>query len=82
MEFLHEIKRIKKPALEITTALATEIGLRICDAPFALVARQAMHERWTRDPFDRLIVAQARVARATLITRDLHMQAAYPRALG
>ena len=82
LEYLHEIKRIRGPALDIITGLTSGIGLRICDRSFADVARQAMEERWTRDPFDRVIVAQARLGRAVLITRDRQMQARYPRAQG
>jgi PIN domain nuclease of toxin-antitoxin system len=82
IEFLREIGRIKKPAVEVVASLTLEIGLRICDFPFADVARQAMHERWTRDPFDRMIVAQARIAEAALLTRDVYIQESYSRALG
>lgn len=82
LEYLHEIKRIKVPARRIADALATDIGLKICDATFADVARKALDERWTRDPFDRLIVAQARLHNARLITRDRHMRARYAHALG
>ncbi|MEO8099159.1 MAG: PIN domain-containing protein [Acidobacteriota bacterium] len=66
----------------IVAHLAADIGLKVCDLPFAAVARQASEETWTRDPFDRIIVAQARVANATLITRDETIQARYNRALG
>jgi PIN domain nuclease of toxin-antitoxin system len=57
-----------------------DIGLRVCDRPFSDVARQAAIEGWTRDPFDRLIVAQARLAKAALITRDTTMHANYAKS--
>jgi PIN domain nuclease of toxin-antitoxin system len=81
LEYLHEIKRIRVPALRILGSLAAEIGLTLCDMPFSEVARQAVEERWTRDPFDRLIVAQAKANDATLITRDRTMRRRYARAL-
>ncbi|MEI9811179.1 MAG: hypothetical protein WDO18_00250 [Acidobacteriota bacterium] len=43
---------------------------------------QPRPERWTRDPFDRMIVAQARLAKAHLITRDTIIQTHYPKAIG
>jgi PIN domain nuclease of toxin-antitoxin system len=82
LEYLREIGRIKVPTLRIVNDLAVSIGLRICDLPFADVALQAIDEDWTRDPFDRIIVAQARLAKATLITRDTAIQKRYDKALG
>jgi PIN domain nuclease of toxin-antitoxin system len=70
LEYLHEIKRIKQPAVRVVNELAAEIGLRVCDTPFPLVVHQALEEQWARDPFDRMIVAQARFNNASLITLD------------
>ena len=82
LQYLYEIKRIRVPAARIVGSLAAEIGLKICDMPFPLVVQQALEERWTRDPFDRLIVAQARANGGALITRDRMMQRRYPHAIG
>lgn len=82
LEYLHEIKRIKVPARRISDALAAEIGLKICDTSFAEVARKALDERWTRDPFDRLILAQARLHGAPLVTKDRLLRSRYAHALG
>lgn len=81
LEYLREIDRVTVPAMKIVKDLAELIGLRICDAAFSDVAIQAANESWTRDPFDRIIVAQARLAKATLITRDEIIQKHYARAL-
>jgi len=40
-----------------------------------------MKENWGRDPFDRLIVANARAADAVLITKDQRIHMNYPRAV-
>jgi len=40
--------------------LPHETKLRLCDLPFPLIAAAALDEKWTRDPFDRLIVANAK----------------------
>ena len=82
LQYLHEIGRITAPATRIVQSLATDIGLQVCEAPFADVARKALTETWTRDVFDRIVVAQARIAEARLITRDRAIQTHYRRALG
>ncbi len=81
LEFLHEIGRLKPHASMVVEVLAGEIGLRICDLPFHIVARLGIQENWTRDPFDRLIVANARAADAALVTKDDRILRHYPRAV-
>jgi len=81
LQYWFEIKRIKVPAARIVGALQQDIGLQVCEAAFPAVAGKALAERWTRDPFDRIIVAQARLSSAALITRDRHILARYKPAL-
>ena len=81
LEYLKEIRRIRESSDVIVATLAAEIGLRVCDRSFEEIARQATEESWTRDPFDRMIVAQARLAGAVLITRDTTIQARYNKAI-
>ncbi len=70
LEFLHEIGRLKPSAYTVIEALATDIGLRVCTLTFRAVVEQAVKESWGRDPFDRLIVANAKAADAQLVTKD------------
>jgi PIN domain nuclease of toxin-antitoxin system len=77
LQFLHEIKRIYPSARQVVSALAADVNLRVCGLPFAEVAQAAMAEHWTRDPFDRLIVAQARLAQAALVTKDRSIRRHY-----
>jgi PIN domain nuclease of toxin-antitoxin system len=82
LEFLYEIKRTRLPARDLFEKLAHEIGLRLCDLPFATVANAALVEGWTRDPFDRLIVAQAKAnGFAWLISADEDFRKHYPRTV-
>lgn len=81
LEYLREIRRIRESSDVIVATLGAEIGLRVCDRSFEEVARQAAQESWTRDPFDRMIVAQARLTGAILITRDTTIQARYSKAI-
>jgi PIN domain nuclease of toxin-antitoxin system len=82
LQFLFEIQRSPHPADFVLQHLEDTIGLRICTISFDRVARAACHESWTRDAFDRLIVAHARAAGdAYLITSDEHIRAHYPKAV-
>ena len=81
LEYLFEAGRASESAHTVLQALGRDVGLRICDLPFAEVATKALRQSWTRDPFDRIIVAQAALRRAPLITKDATIRAHYDRAL-
>ena len=70
LQYLHEAAKIAEPAAPVLRALAGEIGMRQCPLPFEDVAEMALQEAWTRDPFDRIAVAQARLRGAPLLTKD------------
>jgi PIN domain nuclease of toxin-antitoxin system len=77
IRLLQEIGRIAAEPEEIFAALRRDIGLKVCPISFQDVIRAALDEAWTRDPFDRLIVAQARAGDGKLITKDRRIRAAY-----
>ena len=81
LQYLHEIGRIKHDADTVITALNNDIGLQVDDQPLAGIVAQARNLSWTRDPFDRLIVAHAMLLETSLITRDQLIQQYYPKAL-
>lgn len=80
LQYLYEIGRVTGPAGPVIDALQASFDLRVCDVPFPVVARAAEGETWTRDPFDRIIVAQASLARAPLLTKDRTLHDHYDRA--
>jgi len=51
-------------------ALSRSIGLDVADVGVATLTEAATGLTWTRDPFDRLIAAQAVVAGVPLVTAD------------
>lgn len=59
LTYLNEISRINCPAITILDSLRRDIGLETCKQPFAAAVGAALELDWTRDPFDRIIVAQA-----------------------
>jgi len=77
MQFLLEINRINEKPERIFKSLAKDFGIRVCGDPFETVVESAEKINWTRDPFDRIIVAQAVVAQALLITKDNEMRKNY-----
>lgn len=78
LEYLREVEKLKVPAKRILQTLSEEIGLTVCDLPFAQVVDCACGEKWIRDPFDRLIVGQAKANNAALITKDEAIRRKYP----
>ena len=79
LEYLFEIKRIVKPPLMLLNQLETQIGLKQRDHSFSAVIQTALFETWTRDPFDRVIVAHARTdAMSPLVTSDEKIRENYP----
>lgn len=81
LAFLHEIERIKVSADEILGALSAELGVAQSDDPLEAVIAEAMDLRWTRDPFDRLLVATARLHKTPLVTRDQRILAHFDDAV-
>jgi PIN domain nuclease of toxin-antitoxin system len=60
----------------------TQIGLKVAEASFSAVFHTALFETWTRDPFDRVIVAHARTdGHAPLATLDSKIRDNYPRSV-
>lgn len=79
-QYLFEIEKIRVPGAEIEADLTHIIGLKVCKEPFARVVKEAVDSPWTRDPFDRLIVAHAAVKDAILLTKDQKIRAHYANA--
>ena len=82
LQYLFEIKRIMKAPLALIDQLQTLVGLKISEYSFAAVARAALLETWTRDPFDRMIVAQARSdGYSGLVTTDERIRGNYSKTI-
>jgi PIN domain nuclease of toxin-antitoxin system len=77
LQYLFETNRITVPAKKIIHELSAEIDLTECRQPFGLIVSHAMAISWTRDPFDRLITAQAMAGNAVLISKDMLIRRHY-----
>ena len=69
LQYLHEIGRIGKGPPAVLSALSTEIGLAIDQQPLEKIVGRARELHWTRDPFDRLIVATSLLSGGRLVTK-------------
>lgn len=70
LTYLHEKGRLSEPAGRILDQLEQAIGLVEATGSFGAAVRAAETLTWTRDPFDRMIAADALVSFATLATKD------------
>ena len=80
-QYLLEVGKISDGPGKITSALARDISLCISRLSFREVMETAVGEVWTRDPFDRVIVAQARADGCRLLTRDRKIRENYRHSL-
>jgi len=70
LTYLYEIGRIKTKSEKILSYLNHQINLKECSSSFSQVIKESQLLNFTRDPFDRIIVAQASTNKSTLITKD------------
>lgn len=81
LQYLHEIGRLLAPPAEILADLRETIGLRESNPDLSRIVDSALGIRWTRDTFDRLIVAEAMSSNADLVTKDARIRDNYERAI-
>ncbi|MBV8846898.1 MAG: type II toxin-antitoxin system VapC family toxin [Bryobacterales bacterium] len=82
LQYLYEIGRIVRQPLALLNQLENQLGLAVKDGALEVVIRSAMFETWTRDPFDRMIVAHAKSdSAAPLITSDEKIREHYKKAI-
>lgn len=81
LQYLFETHKIKEPARTMIDDLYTCIGLSVCPQSFEKVILASLKQPWTRDPFDRLIVAQAHLQNLPLLTKDKKIHKHYSKAV-
>lgn len=70
IEFLAETGRLSVSNPEFTRAVMEDPRFTVDDIPLATLIRHALGLTWTRDPFDRMLVAHSLARRAPLCTID------------
>jgi PIN domain nuclease of toxin-antitoxin system len=82
LEMLYDKGTIKYPASQVLADLTQQIGLSVCQMPFAQVVRSAISIKWTSEPGDLLIVANAMANNcAPLVTKDERIRGGYSNAI-
>jgi len=81
LQYLREIGRLAAAPHAVVAELKRRMGLAVQSRPLEAVAEQALELDWTRDAFDRLIVAQAALDGAPLVTADRTIRKHYPKAV-
>ena len=80
LQYLRETGRLTVEAHRVVAALAKTLGLQTCEWGFSQVVLEALAQVWTRDPFDRIIVAHASARNLPLLTKDDVILANYKKA--
>lgn len=82
LEMLYEKGTVRYPAQEILADLSQQVGVAVCQLPMAAIIGSALRVKWTRDPGDRIIVANAIANNESpLITSDRKINQNYANAV-
>jgi len=81
LQYLREIGRLTATPRAVAAELKRRVGLEVQSRPLDEIVEQARDLDWTRDVFDRLIVAQAALDAAALVTTDRTIRKHYPKAV-
>ncbi|MBF0479311.1 MAG: type II toxin-antitoxin system VapC family toxin [Candidatus Omnitrophica bacterium] len=81
LQYLQEVQKITDKSLKIINVLKETVGLKIDEAGFNEIILEGLPHFWTRDPFDRIIVAQAAINRHKLLTKDERIHKYYKQAV-
>jgi PIN domain nuclease of toxin-antitoxin system len=74
LQYFYETGKVAQPVAEVWPELVRRLGLRLSTLSWNRVVECALALSWTRDPFDRLIVAHAMAENAPLITKDVKIR--------
>jgi PIN domain nuclease of toxin-antitoxin system len=76
---LSEIGRIEVKNPEFTDAVTQDQRFIVDEVPLLPLIRHGLSLTWTRDPFDRLLVAHSAARRMELCTTDRNIREHYAR---
>lgn len=82
LEILHEKGTIRYSGTKILSDLNQRIVISVCQLPMSVIVNSALQVKWTREPGDRLIVANAIANNeAPLVTSDRRILEQYRNAI-
>ena len=80
LQYLRETGRLTVAAPVIVSTLKKSLNLQVCELSFNQIVLEALAQEWTRDPFDRIIVAHAAARNLPLLTKDDTILSHYKKA--
>jgi PIN domain nuclease of toxin-antitoxin system len=82
LEMLFEKSALKYSASQILADLNQQIGVSVCQLPMSVIMNSALQIKWTRDPGDRIVAANAIANNeAPLVTSDRRIHEHYRNAI-
>ena len=73
LQYLYEVGRKNHDASTVLNGLQNIIDLSVDTRKYRKIVDHSLGLDWTRDPFDRLIAAQAEVMKTLLLTKDTRL---------
>ncbi|MFC0820782.1 type II toxin-antitoxin system VapC family toxin [Moraxella marmotae] len=77
LQYLYQKKRISENADTIIQSIANKANFSICQKNWLDIVNVALHCNFTKDAFDRLIVAHAMLDNSILISKDTNLTEHY-----
>lgn len=77
LQYLYERNRLTEPATQIIQNIRNKANLQICQKNWTDVVNIAVNCTFTRDAFDRLIIAHAMLDNSILISKDENLTKHY-----
>lgn len=77
IRFLSEVGRLEARMPALMEAVGRDPRFVVDEVPLVALIRHALPLEWTRDPFDRLIVAHSAARRTPLCTLDRRIRASH-----
>ncbi len=81
IQYLSEVGRVTVTNPQFTEALLQDPRFLVDEAPLLSLVRHALVLSWTRDPFDRMLVAHSAARRIPFCTTDRTIRAHHHRGL-
>ncbi len=78
IQYLAEVGRLEVQNPELTDSVLNDPRFIVDEVPLLALIQHAIPLTWTRDPFDRLLVAHSRARRVPLCTVDRSIRTNHP----
>ncbi len=81
IQVLFERGVVRLAALELFDDLELRLGLSVATGDPMKIIKTSMDLSWATDPYDRMIVAHAKLLSAPLLSKDAHLHAHFPQVV-